>query len=139
MGTPRRPRKRSARALAATLSLVLLVSACSSVGYSEERAEGTVAWVVNSPGGGEDAGVGGALEYMEDLDCFVLDHVIPVFFPSGTWIVDGERHLIEIPGIGVVGPGDTVEGSGGYHDLPPDTMSPDCLGPTREVAFLQRS
>ncbi len=56
-------------------------------------------------------------------------------FPFGSALAPDGRG-VEVPGVGVVGVGDTIEGGGGVDSAAPETPAV-CGGPAQPMAFWQ--
>ncbi|MBF4548683.1 hypothetical protein [Pseudoclavibacter sp. VKM Ac-2888] len=84
-----------------------------------------------------EARIGGTLGLNEG-GCWVVvenDYETLLQFPFGSTLTQDGRG-VDVPGVGVVGEGDTIGGSGGIDSAPPETPA-ICGGPAQVMAFWQ--
>lgn len=84
-----------------------------------------------------EAKVGGTLALSEG-GCWVVDDgetQIFVQFPYGSKLTPGGQ-AVDVPGLGIVAVGDTIDGGGGYGAAPADAPQA-CDAPGQEMVFWQ--
>lgn len=120
------------------LALLLLLAGCSDGEIT--KTEGDVRIWLHESGfvtGGLDGEVFGTMTYDRTSQCMYLEHggrLSPVIWPSGARIENDDPVTLKVQGE-TIAEGDSVYGSGGYHDPNRFEIIPgECYGSTSEVA-----
>ena len=127
------------RLLAAALAMVLLAAGCSEGQIT--KTEGDVRIWLHESGfvtGGLDGEVFGTMTYDRTNRCMYLElneRLYPVIWPLDTRIDAADPVTLRARG-GTVAEGDSVHGSGGYHDVDrfKGLIPTECHGTSAEVA-----
>ena len=98
------------RRIGLAASVLLLLAACG--GEARRLTAGDVAVLVSAPpDAGMDALGGGTVEVVEG--CLGADGAV-IIWPHGTEVAEEDPLTIDVPDVGTVGLGDTVELAGGF-------------------------
>jgi len=127
------------RLLALALATVLLAAGCSDGEITKTKGDVRI-WLHESGfvTGGLDGEVFGTMTYDRTNRCMYLEHdgrLSPVIWPSGTRIESEDPIALTAKGE-TINEGDSVYGSGGYHDAGrfEGLIPTECHGTSAEVA-----
>jgi hypothetical protein len=129
------------RWLVAATAVAYLISACGTGGASDDAGNRPKLVVQDPPKPGEAylmARIYAKLE-VSDAGCFALDGELLVAPHGSTVLPDGSG--IDIPGLGVVKVGETIDGGGGHSEYATESEVPakmrDCMpGPPFQYVLL---
>jgi hypothetical protein len=121
---------------AALLTVVVAVCATSCRDSANfVMTDGTYVLLAQPGDGGDAAEISGTVTLIGS--CLGIDDAIAIW-PAETTIVDADPFTIEVPDVGEVSVGDTVDGAGGSSspdDLPDGVVVPDDCGASSVVTF----